>query len=361
MKKPDQPLLFPCGKSMKNRFMLAPMTNKQSHENGQLSDDELHWLSLRAKGQFGIVMTCASNVQANGKCWSGQLGIYSDEHLPGHQRLTENIQQHGSLAVVQLHHGGMRCPEKFIGETPVCPSDNEEHQARALSLEEVKELRDDFIAAAVRAQRSGYDGAEVHGAHGYILTQFLSSEINQRKDAYGGSLENRSRILFEIVDGIRQACGKAFLLGVRLSPERFGMELEEVKTICRRLIEGGQVDFLDISLWDVFKAPEKANGPEKLLLDHFTELDYKDVKLTVAGKIDGAEEVYKVLEVGVDFVSIGKSAILHHDFPVKVMQDPNFQPTELPVSAAYLRQEGLGERFVDYMRKWKGFVVEEER
>jgi len=356
MNQLNSPVLFPCGKSMKNRFMLAPMTNKQSHENGQLSDDELHWLSLRARGQFGIVMTCASNVQANGKCWSGQLGIYSDEHIPGHQRLTQSIKEHGSLAVVQLHHGGMRSPEEFIGEPSVCPSDNEEHQARALSLEEVKTLRDDFIAAAVRAQKSGYDGVEVHGAHGYILTQFLSSEINQRKDEYGGSLENRSRILLEIVEGIRSKCGCEFLLGVRLSPERFGMELEEVKTICRQLIDGGKVDFLDISLWDSFKAPAEANGSDQLLLDHFTELDYKDVKLTVAGKVFGGAEVHKVLDAGVDFVTIGRSAILHHDFPVKVIQNPGFRPIELPVTAEYLRQEGLGERFVEYMRKWKGFV-----
>jgi 2,4-dienoyl-CoA reductase-like NADH-dependent reductase (Old Yellow Enzyme family) len=109
------PLNFSCGKTMKNRFMLAPMTNKQSHEDGTLSDDEYHWLTMRAKGQFGLVMTCASNVQFNGKCWSGQLGIYDDKHLEGHQRLATGIQAYGSLAVVQLHHGGMRCPADLIG------------------------------------------------------------------------------------------------------------------------------------------------------------------------------------------------------------------------------------------------------
>ena len=142
----------------------------------------------------------------------------------------------------------MRSPADVIHQAPVCPSDNEKTGARALSLKEVEQLRDDFIAAAIRAKKSGYDGVEVHGAHGYILTQFISKDINKRTDAYGGDLNNRSRLLFEIVNSIRAACGKDFLLGVRLSPEKFGMELSEVKTLCKRLVDEGNVDFLDISL-----------------------------------------------------------------------------------------------------------------
>lgn len=336
--------------------MLAPLTNKQSHEDGQLSDEEMHWLSMRAKGQFGLVMTCAASVQATGKCWSGQLGIHKDGLLPAHQKLAAKIQSEGGLAVVQIHHGGMRCPEEYAGGKPVCPSDNEEHDARAMSLDEVIALREDFIAAAVRAKKAGYDGVEVHGAHGYLIAQFLSGEINHREDHYGGSLENRSRILFEIVDGIRKACGPSFLLGVRLSPERFGMELSEAKVICQQLIDQGQIDFLDVSLWDVFKKPEGNADDGKTLLAHFTEMDRKEVLLTVAGKISGAAEVQQVLDAGVDFITVDKSGILHHDFPTQVMQDPGFRPVETPVTAAYLSQQGLSKRFIAYMQKWAGFV-----
>src|SRR5690606_2619008 len=275
-----------------------------------------------AEGQFGLVMTCASHVQKVGQGFPGQLGIYSDAHIEGHTRLASAIKSYGSLAVIQLHHAGMRSPEAVINSTPVCPSANEKQGARALSLEEIEELKADFIQAALRAQKSGYDGVEVHGAHGYILTQFLSSEINKRTDAYGGSLENRSRLLFEIVKGIRTACGTDFLLGVRLSPERFGMRLEEVKQVCQRFIDEQVIDFLDISLWDVFKAPEEEAFKGTTLLSHFTALDFKSIRLTVAGKISTGEDVRKVLASGVDFVSIGRSAILHHDFPVKVMADP---------------------------------------
>ena len=357
---PAAPLRFSCGKSMKNRFMLAPMTNTQSHEDGRLSEDEYQWLTMRAKGGFGLVMTCASHVQFSGKGFPGQLGIYSDEQIAGHKRLAREIKSYGSLAVIQLHHAGMRSPKELINQEPLCPSDNEKHGARAMTLKEVEALRKDFINAAIRAKKSGYDGVEVHGAHGYILTQFLSKEINHRQDHYGGNLDNRSRLLFDIIDGIRKECGSEFLIGVRLSPERFGMELSEVKEICKRLVREKKIDFLDISLWDVFKFPEQEEHQRKTLLQHFRELELADVKLTVAGKIKSGKDVQEVLASGVDFVTVGRSAILHHDFPKRVLDTPEFVPKKTPVSTKYLTEEGLGPNFIQYMRRWPGFVVNEQ-
>lgn len=355
---PQQPLTFSCGKSMKNRFMLAPMTNTQSHEDGTLSDDEYKWLVMRAKGGFGLTMTCASHVQAIGKGFPGQLGIFSDKHIEGHKRLVKGIKAYGSLAVIQLHHAGMRSPEDLLEGQPVSASNIEKHNARGLSLEEVHQLRDDFIAAALRAQKSGYDGVEVHGAHGYILTQFLSAEINSRNDGYGGCLENRARLLFDITNGIRETCGPEFLLGVRLSPERFGMKLSEVKTICQRFIDEEQIDFLDVSLWDCFKFPQEEAYQGKSLLEHFTDLDYKNIKLTVAGNIRTGNDVQKILDAKVDFVSIGRAAILHHDFPKQVVVNPDFDPISIPVTEDYLHKEGLSDKFVTYMKRWDGFVKE---
>jgi len=203
--------------------MLAPMTNTQSFENGHLSDDEYKWLTMRS-------------------------------------------------------------PEKLTGDVPLCPSENEAFGARAMTMDDVRQLRDDFIAGAVRAKTAGYDGSEVHGAHGYIVNQFLSSDVNKRTDDYGVSLENRSRLLFEIVGGIREMCGSDFLLGVRISPEGTGLEINEAQIVCQELIDKGNTDFLDISLWDSFKLPENPKYRHKTLLDHFTDLDFKDVKYTVAEK-----------------------------------------------------------------------------
>ena len=236
MKSLNDKLTFSSGHQMKNRFMLAPLTNTQSYEDGVLSDDEYHWLTKRAKGGFGITMSCASHVQDIGKGFPGQLGIFDDKHIDGLTKLTTEIKKHDSLAIAQLHHAGMRSPEELINTQPVCPSDDSSTGARSLSTEEVIELRNDFIVAAVRAKKSGYQGVEIHGAHGYILSQFLSPEINRREDYYGGSNENRSRIIFEIVDGIRNECGKGFILGVRLSPEGFGLKLGEIKEVCESLI-----------------------------------------------------------------------------------------------------------------------------
>lgn len=354
----ETPIQFPCGAVMKNRFMLAPMTNTQSFEDGQLSDEELHWLTMRAKGQFGLVMTCASHVQQIGKGFPGQLGIYHDQHIPGHQKLASSIQAQGSLALIQLHHAGMRSPAELIGQAPVCPSRNEKYGARALSEQEVQILKEDFIKAAVRAKKSGYDGVEIHGAHGYILTQFLSSKINNRTDEYGGNFHNRARILFEIVDGIRIACGSNFLLGIRLSPERFGMKLPEIRELSQKLIDDGKIDFLDISLWDYLKFPEEEEFKKQSLLEYFTSLDLKNVLLTVAGKIRNGSDVRKVLNQGVDFATIGRSAILHHNFPLKVIENPDFTPTETSVTEKYLFNEGLSEKFINYLKKWPNFVAE---
>ena len=119
MKNLNDKIIFPCGISMKNRFMLAPLTNTQSHEDGCLSDEEFNWLTLRAKGNFGLTMSCASHVQEIGKGFSGQLGIFNNNHIEGLKRLTDEIKSYNSLAVAQLHHAGMRSPENIIKDIPL--------------------------------------------------------------------------------------------------------------------------------------------------------------------------------------------------------------------------------------------------
>jgi 2,4-dienoyl-CoA reductase-like NADH-dependent reductase (Old Yellow Enzyme family) len=354
-----QPLTFARGPVMKNRFMLAPLTNLQSHADGTLSDEEFHWLGLRARGGFGLVMTCASHVQATGQGFPGQLGVWSDRHVAGLTRLASEIHRHGSVTLVQLHHAGARSPAALIGTAPVSASDDEKTGARALSTEEVEQLAEDYVLAALRAERSGFDGVQVHGAHGYIVCQFLSAQANRREDRYGGSLENRCRLLFDIVQGIRDRCGPDFLLSVRLSPERFGMTLKETSVIAQRLFDSGLVDLLDMSLWDVFKSPEESEFKSKPLLDWFTGLDRGEVRLSVAGKIRSAEDARQVFAAGVDALTIGRAAILHHDFPEQCRDDPFFEPVELPVTPDYLRSEGLSDKFIDYMATWEGFVAKD--
>jgi 2,4-dienoyl-CoA reductase-like NADH-dependent reductase (Old Yellow Enzyme family) len=354
------PLKFDRGPSMKNRFMLAPLTNLQSHADGTLSDEEFHWLTLRAKGGFGLTMTCAAHVQARGQGFPGQLGIFSDDHLPGLTRLAAGINEQGSISIAQLHHAGMRSPRDLIKQAPHCPSGNEATGAVAMSHEEVLETIEAFVAAAVRAERAGFRGVELHGAHGYLICQFLSTEFNQREDEFGGSLDNRARPLRMIIEGIRRRCGPGFILGVRLSPERFGMQLGEIRELAQSLMAEGNIDFLDMSLWDCFKTPEDDAFKGRSLIAWFAELERHQVKMGVAGKIRTPADAVKVMAEGVDFVILGRAAILQHDFPLQMQANPAFDPVQTPVSIAHLAAQGVSPKFIHYLRNWKGFVAAEE-
>jgi 2,4-dienoyl-CoA reductase-like NADH-dependent reductase (Old Yellow Enzyme family) len=352
-------MAFARGPAMKNRFMLAPLTNWQSHADGTLSDDEFHWLTKRAEGGFGLTMTCAAHVQAVGQGFPGQLGVFGDQHLPGMTRLAEAVKANGSLAVVQLHHAGIRSPKELVGQ-PVGPSDDPETGARGLSTGEVEQLIEDFTAAAVRAEQAGFDGVELHGAHGYVLAQFLSPEVNRREDAFGGSLENRARIIEAIIAGVRERTRPDFNLGLRLSPERFGLKLLEVQQVARQQLAAGRIDYLDMSLWDYAKQPTEEAHKGRTLMSFFAELPRGQVRLGCAGKIMSGGDVRACLAAGMDFVVLGRAAILHHDYPQQYAADGDFEPVARPVTEAYLRGQGLGPKFVEYMKSWPGFVAEPE-
>jgi len=353
------PMSFLRGPAMKNRLMLAPLTNTQSHADGMLSDDEFNWLVMRAKGGFGLTMTCAAHVQRQGQGFPGQLGVWDDRHIAGLSRLAAAIKREGSVASVQLHHAGSRAPAGLIGETPHAPSDDAEAGARGLTTSEVERLRDDFIAAAKRAEKAGFDGVELHGAHGYILCAFISPGTNRREDKYGGSPENRARLLHEIIAGVRAATRRDFQLGVRLSPERFGLKLAEVQAVARTLLAEGKIDFLDMSLWDIRKKPVEEEFQNRSLMSYFTELPRAGVRLGVAGKVLATKDAQYCLDESCDYVLIGRGAIVHHDWP-KLARNPDFEPIPRPVSAAWLKKEGLSDRFLDYMREtFKHFVAED--
>jgi len=349
-------LSFNHGPEMKNRFMLAPLTNQQSNPDGTLSDDEFRWLTKRAQGGFAMTMTCASHVQALGQGFAGQLGCFGDEHLPGLTRLASAIRSEGSLAIVQLHHAGRRSPRELIGQSPVAPSEDAATGARALSIEEVEILVADFVAAAVRSEKAGFDGVEIHGAHDYIICEFLSREVNQRTDRYGGSVENRARLLLEIIAGIRAACRASFNVSVRLSPELFGLRTADIIETFNMVVATKEVDFIDMSLWNAFKESSDEDFAGQQLIDIFAKLDRESTRLAVAGHLYGADEIRRCLERGADFVALGRAAITNHDFPEQMRRDKNFSMRALPVPRAILAEEGLSESFITYMSAWAGFV-----
>ena len=227
----------------------------------------------------------------------------------------------------------------------------------AMTTAEVEESVADFVAAAVRAETAGFDGVEVHGAHGYLVGQFLDGRHNQRDDRYGGSLDNRARMLMEILEGIRTATGPDFQLGLRLTPEGMGITLPEGREVARRVLASGLLDYLDMSLWDVFMKP-RGDGQAKLLIEHFTDLPRGETRLGVAGKVLSAADAAWCLEQGADFVSVGMAAIVHHDFAHQAVADAGFASLAHPVTREHLASECVSPTFIEYLDAgWDGFVA----
>ena len=349
-------LTFTNGVKAKNKFLLAPLTNMQSPDGGKLSEDEFNWLVKRAEGEFGLIMTCAMPVLNSGIGWDGQLSIYDSDHENGHKRLNKNLADLGSLSIAQIFHAGMRADKRYVTDK-VGPSSDIETETREMTVEEVQKLKTAFVDCALRAEKCGYHGVEIHAAHGYLIGQFLSKDTNKRLDKYGGSFENRTRILFEILEEIQQETTQDFLIGVRLSPEKFGLDINEMIVLYKKLCQKTDIHFIDLSLWDSFKLLDSEAYKGKSLLKIFSEINREEKKLTVAGKIFSYEDIEILAQNNVDFFCLGRAAILDHQFPKRLKKmGYDFDAYSAPVSRNHLSSEGLSEKFIDYMSTWKNFV-----
>lgn len=350
-----KPLSLLHGRAMRNRFMLAPLTNQQSDRDGFASTYDQDWFAQLGKGGYGLVQTCATTVEAGGIAFAGQLGIHSDDHLPGLSQMAASIRQGGGLSAVQLHHAGHRA-NPLIGGIPSPASGETLQGVRALTTHQVERIRDSFIAAARRAELAGFDGVAVHGAFGWILSEFMSPYLNDRTDQYGGSLENRARLTIEVIKGIRSVCGPDFQIGWRLSIERYGLQLGELRDITADILDRQLIDYLDLALWDSAQIVLDGAFKGQTMLSIFTELPRKGVRIGVAGRVMSARRAAQLLDDGCDFVLIGRAGILQRDFPLQVKSNPEFDSPQLPVTADYLRKGGLSERFIRHMRGWQTFV-----
>lgn len=351
------PLAFRRGPAWSNRIALSPLTNCQSNPDGTLGEEEFAWLNAMAQAGYGLVMTCATQVHPGGQGFAGQLGAFSDDHLPGLKRIADMIRAAGRVSSVQLHHAGMRSPGQLVREV-VAPSDDPETGARALSTNEVRGLVADFIAAAVRADMAGFDGVEIHGAHGYLLTQFFSPETNRRDDQYGGTFENRTRMMREIIRGVRAACRPDFQLGLRLSVERFGLRLAEGIELVRQLCDEGALDYIDLSLWDCAKEAEEEQFRGRSLLSWFTRhVARGDTRIGCVGNLGSMERIDAALDEGADFVMIGRPAIIHRDFFQRLQAEHGFATLPVPIAPEHLRSQGISDTFIAYLGSMPGFLA----
>jgi 2,4-dienoyl-CoA reductase-like NADH-dependent reductase (Old Yellow Enzyme family) len=240
--------------TLSNRIVLPPMANSMSGDDGAVTDAHIKHYVRRASAGVGMVIVEHAYVRPDGRYDSRHLGIHADALVPGLTRLAEAIKACGTVVGIQITHGGGKVKREVIGGQSVAPSDGKlpclgTDAARALTLADLDALEACYVAVARRALQAGFDFIEVHGAHGYLLSEFLSPLANRRNDAYGGSLENRLRFPLRIVKAVRQVVGDAYLLLYRLGGCDYtpgGLTEEEGQQAAQALVAAG-IDLLDVS------------------------------------------------------------------------------------------------------------------
>ena len=346
------------GLEIPHRSVLAAMTNKQSYDDGCLSDEEINFLSRRAKGGFGIITTAASHVQESGQGWTGEMGAWGDHHLLGLTRLADEIRQHGSKSFVQLFHGGMRSPSSLTGQQAVSASENfisdSEGTSRSMTLEEVEETIDSFAKAAKRCEDAGFDGVELHGAHGYLIAQFLGAKTNRRLDEFGGDVFQRMTFLNKIIDAVRNTVSSKFAILVRLSPvsDDTGISLEDTLKVCESLLSKS-IDGLHISCWDVFE--KHSSG--KTLTKEISKFINQRIPIISTGSVWTGHDAQFLLVQGADGVGVARVALPFPDWPHS-SASLDYSPAQPPFTPQKLTDAELSPVFVDYMRRLKGFVTD---
>lgn len=338
------------------------MTNGQSGDDGVLGADEKTWLASRARGGFGIVATCAAYVADDGRGFDGQLAISDARHDAGLAELAAAVRVEGALAIAQLFHAGVRAPSRLTGRQPWSASEyvldvKRFERPRAATAADIDAAIAKFAGAARRAAAAGFDGVEVHGAHGYLLTQFLGAITNTRSDEWGGSLENRARLLRRVVAACREATPDGFLVGARISPEvaEQGVDLDESLIVARWLVDDG-VDFLHVSNWDSFKRPDKYPDVDRPLTRYFRDAAGDAAVIIATGAVWTLSEALQVIEHGADIVGLGRAAIINPRWPIDAAE-PGWQPIRPPLTAEALAATGVGPAFVAYLRRFRGLVV----
>lgn len=335
--------LFEPGKigkvSIKNRLVMSPMGCGLANLDGTPSEDMIAFYEARAIGGAGLIIPEITRVNdVHGAGLMRQLSVTKDRHIEPLSKLAEAVHKHGSKIFIQLHHPGRETVSALLGGQPVVapspiPCKYLKQETRELKTEEVKELINQFIDGAVRVQKAGCDGVELHAAHGYLLQQFLSPYTNKREDEYGGSFENRLRMIQEIIVGIRKVCGPGFPIGVRLSVEEFlektgvteeYIHIQDGIKIAIVLEETG-IDFIDVScgLYETgITSVEPISFPQGWRRDMIMAVkNHVNIPVIGVSAIKEPAVAEKFLEDGVeDFVSMGRTWLADENWGKKVQE-----------------------------------------
>ena len=317
------------GLTLKNRIMMSPMCQYSAGEDGLPSDwHHVHYAS-RAVGGVGLIMVEATAVESRGRISAMDLGIWTDDHVEPLAKLASTCHLFGAKIGIQLAHAGRKAWSTPAGlnafgpEQPVAPSavpfEPGWNVPQALTIPEIDQIVAAFGTAAARALAAGFDAIEIHAAHGYLISEFLSPLSNHRDDEYGGSLENRMRLLHRVVDAVREVWPETFPLFVRVSVSDYtpgGMDVAQMVEVARTLQERG-VDLLDCSSGGVVPAPVPVGPGYQVPFAHRIKRD-TGIPTAAVGIITSPEMADEIIRnTRADVVVLGRELLRQPYWPLE--------------------------------------------
>lgn len=317
---------------LRNRLVVPPMVLLLADENGFITDDYVKYAETRAEGGWGLFILEATYVDKLGKGFSRGVGIDNDDKIPGLKKMVDAVHAKGGKIAVQLHHAGRETSSAVTGSTVVAPSDcpvcYSNEPVHVLDKEEIQAIVKRFAEGARRAREAGFDAVMIHGAHGYLLTEFLSPYTNKRTDEYGGSLENRLRISLEVIDAIRKEVGPDFPVTYRLSVEEGlpgSLTLQEGAEAAAILAKSG-IDALHVVAGN-YGSNELVAAPyfsgsmaNKARLQAIREAVGPEFPLAVAGRITDVYQAESLIQEGLaQFVAMGRASLADPELPKRSM------------------------------------------
>jgi 2,4-dienoyl-CoA reductase-like NADH-dependent reductase (Old Yellow Enzyme family)/thioredoxin reductase len=322
------------GLLLRNRIVMASMGTNLADPQGFVTDEMVSYYVERAKGGAGLIITELVTVDfPSGNAIERQLSIDDDKYIPGLKRLAAQVKKYGSRIFIQLNHAGNRAKPQITGVPfPVSasnvPSSRVNVQPRPLRLEEIGNLIESFRQAARRAKEAGFDGIDLHCAHGYLLCQFLSNYTNKRLDGYGGGIRNRCRLPIEVLQGCRDEVGKDFLISSKVTGNQYidgGTTPREAKMFCRLLEERG-IDAIQVSGGDSesdYHFPVPPMYVPRGCYVKLAESIKRVVKIPVisVGRINDLKLANQIVEDGkADLVAMGRAFLADPYFPRKALE-----------------------------------------
>lgn len=303
----------------KNRLIRSAVHSFLGNADGTMTEAEYDMYDTLAKNQVSLIITGHCHIAPDGQANEEQIAIYDDRYIPQFAKAASIVQAQGAKFIVQISHAG---PRAIHNEDLIDVTDRElkkNRQARMLTIAEIGEIREAFIAAAVRLQKAGVDGIQLHAAHSYLLSRFLDETFNQREDCYGGSRENRFRLCGEIIAGIKKACGQEFPVLIKINSdsktndEAYAEDMLYILRQCKELgvelVECSGVDFISQGKTDRLYYLRRTAALRQQV----------EIPLSLVGGIRTLAEMEEVLSSGIDMVSLARPLICEPDIFPKLL------------------------------------------